>query len=218
MLCRILDKLQPLWVTDYHEHDSLLEHVFDEELSEEERKAAWENYKAQMTAESTRYNYQALQSRIDENQMQGPSGIATVSNTAIRDGNRDAMAMINTLHMAIGYVKQMQLLYQKKANLSLQVQQRGSVVPPILKQELVQTNDILSKYYSHVSTSIQQVNDLTIKCQSSQVTLHPTINHTVNTLRGTLLQQVEAFKRLSAPPRINQQFPQPQNTPFAAYP
>lgn len=44
VLCRILDKLQPLWVTSYHEHDSLLEHIDEEELSEEERKEAWESY------------------------------------------------------------------------------------------------------------------------------------------------------------------------------
>ena len=54
MLCRILSKLQPTWVTSYHEHDSLLEHVDEEELSEEERKVAWDRYNQQMTAETAR--------------------------------------------------------------------------------------------------------------------------------------------------------------------
>ena len=54
VLCTVLDRMQPKWIVDYHEHDSLLEHVFDEELSEEERKAAWENYKQQMADESRR--------------------------------------------------------------------------------------------------------------------------------------------------------------------
>ena len=54
MLCRILEKMQPSWVTGYHEHNSLLEHMDDEELSEEERKAAWENYNQQMAMENTR--------------------------------------------------------------------------------------------------------------------------------------------------------------------
>ena len=65
VLCSILDRLQPQWIVNYHEHDSLLEHVFDEELTEEERKAAWEKYKADMAAESVQYNYQALQNRLE---------------------------------------------------------------------------------------------------------------------------------------------------------
>ncbi|XP_046668986.1 LOW QUALITY PROTEIN: transcriptional regulator ATRX homolog [Homalodisca vitripennis] len=32
------------WIEKYHEHDSLLENVVEEELNEEERKAAWEDY------------------------------------------------------------------------------------------------------------------------------------------------------------------------------
>lgn len=32
------------WIVNYHEHDSLLENKLEEVLSEEERKAAWEEY------------------------------------------------------------------------------------------------------------------------------------------------------------------------------
>jgi len=32
------------WIVTYHEHDSLLENKEEEELNEEERKAAWEDY------------------------------------------------------------------------------------------------------------------------------------------------------------------------------
>ena len=32
------------WIVTFHEHDSLLENLIEEELSEEERKAAWEEY------------------------------------------------------------------------------------------------------------------------------------------------------------------------------
>ena len=57
MLSSILEHMHPQWIISYHEHDSLLEHVFDEELSEAERKAAWENYKAEKQAETARYGY-----------------------------------------------------------------------------------------------------------------------------------------------------------------
>lgn len=56
IFCKILKKLQPQVVIKYHKHDSLLEHVFDEELSEEERKAAWESYNVQKETESRTYN------------------------------------------------------------------------------------------------------------------------------------------------------------------
>ena len=57
VLCRILEKMQPSWVTGYHEHDSLLEHIDDEELSEDERKAAWASYNSynqQMSVENAK--------------------------------------------------------------------------------------------------------------------------------------------------------------------
>ncbi len=51
-LCSILDKLEPKNINGYHEHDSLLEHIFDEELTEEEKKTAWDNYKQQTAVEA----------------------------------------------------------------------------------------------------------------------------------------------------------------------
>lgn len=43
MLAELL-KRQKDWIVNYHEHDSLLENQTSEELTEEERKAAWEDY------------------------------------------------------------------------------------------------------------------------------------------------------------------------------
>jgi len=43
MLAELLTKLKD-WIIQYHEHDSLLENKIEEELPEEERKAAWEEY------------------------------------------------------------------------------------------------------------------------------------------------------------------------------
>jgi len=43
MLAELLTSLKD-WIIQYHEHDSLLENKLEEELTEEERKAAWEEY------------------------------------------------------------------------------------------------------------------------------------------------------------------------------
>ncbi|XP_054270092.1 transcriptional regulator ATRX homolog isoform X2 [Macrosteles quadrilineatus] len=43
LMTEILSQMKK-WIEKYHEHDSLLENVVEEELNEEERKAAWEDY------------------------------------------------------------------------------------------------------------------------------------------------------------------------------
>lgn len=55
MLSSIFEHMHPQWIINYHEHDSLLEHVYDEELSEADRKAAWESYKEEKARETARY-------------------------------------------------------------------------------------------------------------------------------------------------------------------
>ena len=44
VFCTILDHLQPTYLLTYHNHDSLLVHQQDEELSEDEKGNAWEEY------------------------------------------------------------------------------------------------------------------------------------------------------------------------------
>lgn len=52
----LLDKLRPHCIVGYHTHDSLLEHIFDEELSAEEQKLAWDSYNMQKEMDSREYN------------------------------------------------------------------------------------------------------------------------------------------------------------------
>ena len=56
IFCNILEKLCPKFIVGYHTHDSLLEHNFDEELSKEEQKIAWDNYNNQKEMDSRAYN------------------------------------------------------------------------------------------------------------------------------------------------------------------
>lgn len=92
---KLLKKLHPQWITGYHEHDSLLEHRFAEELTEEEQKKAWENYEAKKTETA---DYVARQILISQLQQQQNSMLATgvsLNNptTSAANGSNQPVAM-----------------------------------------------------------------------------------------------------------------------------
>ena len=43
------------WIVTFHEHDSLLENIIEQELSEEEKKAAWEDYEEEKKGLKSKY-------------------------------------------------------------------------------------------------------------------------------------------------------------------
>ncbi len=198
MLGNILNKLQPQWITGYHEHNSLLEHIFDEELPEEERKAAWETYKAQMAAESMSYNYSALQTRLNEESaaqaqqaqaQQGPSGILSV------DG------IVNTLTAAVQQTKLLQALFVRDQILRSKLTQASN---PMVAAELKSNSSALSQHHNSVFATIRQVNEILSQWQMGQVTLHPDAQK-VESLRVELLSELGNFKSMTSQPTVNTQ-------------
>lgn len=43
-MAELINRLYPKWIVKYHEHDSLLQNRPEEELTEAERKEAWEQW------------------------------------------------------------------------------------------------------------------------------------------------------------------------------
>ena len=90
-MCKLLRKLHPKWIAGYHEHDSLLEHRFAEELTEEEQKKAWDNYEAKKT-ETVDYVARAvLMSQL--HQQQNTMLASGASSTTSTNGSNQPVAM-----------------------------------------------------------------------------------------------------------------------------
>ncbi|XP_074649962.1 uncharacterized protein LOC141905101 [Tubulanus polymorphus] len=69
------------WIVNYHEHDSLLENKVDEELNEDERKAAWEEYEAEkkgLQQQAAFPNYGGFQHMIQQMQAMNTANTASV--------------------------------------------------------------------------------------------------------------------------------------------
>ena len=93
-MCKLLRKLHPVWIAGYHEHDSLLEHRFAEELTEEEQKKAWDNYEAKKT-ETVDYVARAvLMSQLHQQQnTMLASGASLDMPTTSTNGSNQPVAM-----------------------------------------------------------------------------------------------------------------------------
>ena len=93
-MCKLLKKLHPKCIAGYHEHDSLLEHRFAKELTEEEQTKAWENYQTKKT-ETVEYVARAvLMSQLHQQQNYTLASGASLDNpTASTSGSNQPVAM-----------------------------------------------------------------------------------------------------------------------------
>lgn len=213
VLCSILDKLQPQWIVNYHEHNSLLEHIFDEELSEEERKAAWERYKADMAAESARYNYQALQKGLEEEQQQQQRAQAQQLQQVMQEqremNHSHSAGILNTLSSAVQLVTHVNALQARKNGLLRYLNTTQAQPAPLLERELKDLDLRIKEGYARLRDSMQQVNARASQFQSISATLPPPITQVVNSLRIKFTHELEALKLLQTPPAGPSAHPHP---------
>lgn len=113
---------QKEWIVQYHEHDSLLENRPDEELSEEERKNAWEEYEREKR------------------------GLGTLYRTIPPNCGLNIMRAASTnTHGGVNNVPLMTTLPGTSTNLNTQIAQLPRVVQEIIKFNPSVTSDELNK-------------------------------------------------------------------------
>ena len=204
VLCALMDKLQPEWIVGYHEHDSLLQHIFDEELTEEDRKQAWEQYKAQMDAETGVYNLRALQSHLN----QGPQ--TSQSAFTGQPIGQQAQVAISVLQSAIGKVRTLNKLQEDKSRLNSLLPQVPETRQGLIKEELSRLKQQISTEYTAVAESIKNVNRFLTSCHSGNIVLDAFLSHNINYLRSILSDELQKMKTSGG-------FPQQQHTNAPTY-
>ena len=215
MLESILDHLHPQWVVNYHEHDSLLEHVFSEELSEEDRKAAWDEYRAQMTKESTSYyNYHSLQNQLATAQgsLQAASLAPTLSNELKPEVGRDSKPshqsteLLNVLRSTNQKVENLIGLLDNKAALKSMLSdfQRQCVpAPHSLMDKIMESGRLITEHYALVQEGVMRVNGNLQKCHTREIHLEPGTNQLANDMRSRLIRNLDILRSGSNQPVTN---------------
>ena len=92
-MCKLLKKLHPEWITGFHEHDSLLEHKFAEELTVEEQQKAWENYEAKKSETVDYVNRAVLMSQLHQQQNRMLATGVSFDNPGTSNGSNQPVAM-----------------------------------------------------------------------------------------------------------------------------
>ena len=175
----------------YHEHDSLLQHIFDEELSEEDRKQAWDNYKAQMDAETGVYNLKALQSHLDQGPQTSQGAFAV---QPIGQQTQAANNILSVLQSAISKVRTLNKLQEDKTKFSNLLPQVPEARQGPIKEELARLKHQISTEYIAVAESIKNVNRFLTSCHSGNIVLDTFLSQNINYLRSILSDELQKMK------------------------
>ena len=226
VLNSILDRLQPNWIVNYHEHDSLLEHVFSEELSEEERKAAWDDYRSQIAQYDNAAYYSALQNQLDEAtaSVEGrPLQLVVQSSNGLPGGpgmktegvggpnqtqqqtqqQQHANRLLTVLSNTNRNVTNLICFLQEKASLGTQqqdFQHRHIPLPPKLLTKIRVNDRNITAHYALVEQGVKIVNSTLQKCHVGQMYLEPGANKMANHLRSQLIANLDVLRSGSRNP------------------
>lgn len=222
ILNSILDRLQPDWIINYHEHDSLLKHVFSEELSEEERKAAWDDYRAQIAQYDNATYYNALQNQLDSatsgggplqlalgqsgNSLPGSSGVKPEGGAANQQQQQRQLQgslLLTVLSNTTRNVKNLIGLLQEKASLSAkqsEYMRYHHPIPPTITSQILKNNRQITGHYALVDEGVTKVNSTLQKCHTGEIYLEPGVNQLANQLRAQLIANLDILRSGSKNP------------------
>ena len=230
VLQSILSRLQPEWVINHHEHDSLFKHVFSEELSEEERKAAWDEYKAHITKYDNATYYNALQDQLDSagasvqsstltTQLSGDlsGGFGGVTGSGEQQSilenygalkvppSLQASELLTVLSNTNRNVKR--LIEQLRGKESLgatlaECQRRHIPTPPNLTAMMMENGKNITAHYALVEEGVRRVNTALQRCHVSEVHLEPGTNQLINEMRLQLIKSLDILRSGSKKPVV----------------
>ena len=119
IFCNVLEKLHPQWIVGYHTHDSLLEHIFDEELTEEEQKQAWESYNAQKEVDSRAYNFSLqMQQSSSASAQEGVVSNSSVPNLVASNSHTYTHEAVRLIQIGINKAEEVKGLLTLRNNLA----------------------------------------------------------------------------------------------------
>lgn len=173
-------------------------------MSEAERKAAWEEYRHQITKDSTRY-YNSLQSQLDTAGSSGNTAASLVQ--ALNNGITSKPEM----KMSIGAGELLTILSNTNRNVKdliqnltdkerlgralMDYQRRGITPPPNLTLALVQNGKYITTLYPLIHDGVKRVNSALQMCHSGEIYLDPKMNQIVNGLRSELTKNLDILSK-----------------------
>ena len=179
--------------------------MFSEELSEEDRKAAWEDYQAQMTS----YNYRSLQSKLDEGdavaQLSSNSALSGVKLEPGRENVllKSAAELLTLLTNTNRSVKNLIRLLHDNATFESELnmyQCRGVAPPPNLTARVVESGKQITAHYAQVGEGVNRVNSTLQKCHSGEIQLDSGVNQLANQMRSELIRNLDQLRSGSNQP------------------
>ena len=185
--------------------------MFSEELSEEDRKAAWAEYREQITKYDNATYYGALQTQLDSGVQSsnivsylGTGTLAGPSTTMAAGVGQNAAApphhandLLTVLSNTNRNVQSLIQYLREKDSLAttlVDCQRHRVPVSPNLTAMLAENGKNITTHYALVEEGVKRVNSTLHKCHLGQLHLEPGANKIANELRSKLIKNLDILR------------------------